>query len=228
MPEIRATPEKWSLGDLLAMQALQPLIPHYVPWTAWSMRPAALASVVNDVVLRHRRTVVELGAGSSTMVLARAVELTGGRLVAIEHDPGFATALNRQLRSAGLHERAVVRHVPLTALSAEAPQTGSRRAAEHWYDREALHHATPDGIDLLLVDGPPAGDLGDVLVREPAVRVLRNKLAASFSVYLDDAEREPERETLAMWESQLGIPFTIVERISLGMGSTDGGFAPTL
>ncbi|GGQ38293.1 class I SAM-dependent methyltransferase [Couchioplanes azureus] len=228
MPETRATPEKWSLGDLLAMQALQPLMPRYVPWTSWSMRPAALASVVNDVLLRDRRTVVELGAGSSTMVLARALALTGGSLVSVEHDAAFAAALDRQLHAAGLHERAVVRHVPLTALPAQETPAGSRRAPRRWYDLDALQAATPHGIDLLVVDGPPAGDLGHVLVREPAVRVLRHKLAASFSVYLDDADREPERETLAMWESQLGIPFTIVERLGLGMGSTDGGFAPTL
>ncbi|MEV6601906.1 class I SAM-dependent methyltransferase [Actinoplanes sp. NPDC051346] len=228
MPDIRATPEKWSLGDLLALQSLQPLISQYIPWTSWSMRPAALASVVNDLVLRERRTVVELGAGSSTLVLARAVRLTEGRLVSVEHDAGFAEAMNRRLRAAGLDDRATVRHVPLTAIPAASVQAGRHRAPSEWYDLETLRAAVPKNIDLLVVDGPPAGEQADVLVREPAVRVLRDRLAASFSIYLDDAEREPEREILAMWESQLGIPFTIVERISVGVGSTDGGFTPTL
>ncbi|MFI5490958.1 class I SAM-dependent methyltransferase [Actinoplanes sp. NPDC051859] len=228
VPQVRSTPEKWSLGDLLALQALQPLITSYIPWTSWSMRPSAVASVVNDVMLRQRRTVVELGAGSSTLVLARAVQLTEGTLVSIEHDAGFAAALNRQLRAAGLADRAAVHHVPLTPFPAADAPSGGRSAPTTWYDVEGLRSVTPEGIDLLIVDGPPAGDLGDVLVREPAVRVLRDRFATSYSVFLDDAEREPERETLALWEQQLGIPFLIVDRLTLGVGSTDGGFTPTL
>lgn len=229
MPIIRATPEKWFLGDILAMNALHHLSDGYVPWTFWSMRPAAVASVVNDVILRNRQTVVEIGAGSSTLLLAKAVQLTGGRLFSIEHDADFADSLRRLLKLRGLDSIAKVVQVPLATLpEGFGLAAGDCQAPTTWYDLDQLDAAAPTGIDLLVVDGPPAGAQGDVLIREPAVRALRDKFAPSYSVYLDDLERPPERETLRLWEEQLGIPFTIIERIGLGVGSTDEGFAPTL
>jgi hypothetical protein len=228
MPLERPAPEKWTVGDILAAGAMQQLTTGYIPWTNWSMRPAAIASVVNEILLKPRRTVVELGAGASTLLLAGAVRQSEGQLVSVEHDAGFCASLNRLIAEHDLDKHAAVVHVPLTPL----PAPGDALVSDYeipvlWYDLRRLDQVVPAGVDLLLVDGPPAGEHGNVLIREPAVRAIRHKLGPSFSVYLDDVDRGPEQETLRLWEEQLQISFTVIQRIGIGMGSTDDGFAPT-
>jgi hypothetical protein len=219
MVAIREAPEKWTLSDLLALETLAPLTGPYVAWTAWSMRPAAVASIINEIYVARRRSVLELGSGTSTFYIARALRNTGGHLVTVEHDPEWGTYVSRTLQREGLDEIAQVAIVPLAA-NADGPA---------WYDRDVLQEVAPEEVDLLIVDGPPAGPYPDELVREPAARWLKSRLStAGCTVILDDLDREPERATLARWEVELGIPFTIVERIALGIGRSDAGFAPTL
>jgi hypothetical protein len=66
------------------------------------------------------------------------------------------------------------------------------------------------------------------LVREPALDVLGSRLAADWSLFLDDAHRPAEREILRRWSARLGVELTLVERIGLGAGRAGGGFVPTL
>lgn len=222
MPETRLAPEKWTLSDLLALETLHPLATRYVAWTAWSMRPAALASVVNELYVSGRRTVLELGAGTSTVFLARALREVGGRIVSVEHDAAWAAYVTQALAAEELADVAQVALVPLIPLPDAEP------GQPPWYDVEALCSAAPADVDLLVVDGPPAGAYPDRLVREPAARWLKPQLsAAGYTVVLDDLDREPERATISRWEHELGITFTIVERIALGIGRSDAGFAPT-
>ncbi|WP_322768287.1 class I SAM-dependent methyltransferase [Frankia sp. Cr1] len=229
MTTIKSASAKWTLSDVVALAALQPLVKGFVPWTAWSMRPAAIVSIINELELKRRRTVVELGSGASTIFLARAVEGTGGRLVSIEHNHEYANYIRRLISREGLERVAQVETVDLNRY---APVDTGKPAGwdlpEVWYDIDVIRSVCPMGIDMLIVDGPPAGDQGTVLVREPAVGALRDKFNSEFSIFLDDADRLAERETMQCWEEQLGIGMVIVERISLGMGSSDGGIIPTL
>lgn len=61
------------------------------------MRPAALALLVAEIE-RGRRTIVELGSGASTVVLARAARRHSVALVSVEHDPGWAAEVRALLR----------------------------------------------------------------------------------------------------------------------------------
>src|SRR4051794_41390702 len=106
-------PEKWTLNDLVALSALQPLVRGYVPWTAWSMRPAAIASIVNEIERGRRRTVVELGAGTSTLFLGHALRQLGGRLTSVEHDGEYADHLRRLVAREELEDVVAVEVVPL-------------------------------------------------------------------------------------------------------------------
>jgi hypothetical protein len=65
-----------------------------------------------------------------------------------------------------------------------------------------------------------------VLVRAPAIPALRSHLSSDFSIFLDDIDRPAERETLRLWAEEVSITTTIVERIALGIGSSDGGITP--
>jgi hypothetical protein len=228
-------PEKWTLSDLVALSALQPLCRGYVPWTAWSMRPAAVASVVNEIVRGHRRAAVELGAGTSTLFLGHALRLTGGRLTAVEHDGEHADHVRGLVAGEGLGDVVAVEVVPLARWTATAGEAGESfgegaawQAPHTWYDADRLRTVCPPGIDVLVVDGPPAGMYPDTLVREPAVQVLGPLLAADYAIFLDDADRPAERETLRRWSASLGLDLRPVERIGLGAGRSGDGYLPTM
>src|SRR5882762_8666416 len=89
-PVIDTQPSKWSFGDLGALIALEKLEGPFVPWTSWSMQPAAVASIVNAIWFDHPRSVVELGSGSSSFYIGRALRETGGNLVSVEENGCWA------------------------------------------------------------------------------------------------------------------------------------------
>ncbi len=225
---------KWAPADLMAMTALAPLAHRYVPWTAWSMRPAALVTILNELGLARRRTAVELGAGASTVFLARALAAAGGRMVSVEHDAGWARAIGGLLADEGLDDVAQVVHVPLAPWPGSAPGAAPEpapaglAAPERWYDAGALLAACPDAIDLLVVDGPPGAAEPGVLARDPAAEVLAPRLADGVSVALDDADRPAERASAERWGRRLGFELTVVGRTALALGRSEGGPLPTL
>jgi hypothetical protein len=222
-------PEKWTLSDVVAMAALQPLVTGYVPLTTWSMRPAAILTIVNEIELKRRSTVVELGSGASTLYLARAVAEVGGRLVSAEQDPELAAFVRRLLAREGLSLVAAVEQVGLAPLPpTHAVDSATWASPEQWYNVDRLRSVCPEGIDTLVVDAPPGGDDPRVLTREPAVSVLCGQFAAGYSIFLDDADRPAEQEILRRWGERLGIDTHVIERIALGLGCSDGGTIPSL
>jgi predicted O-methyltransferase YrrM len=180
-----------------------------LPWGAGAMLPSGLSIVLDDIVGNDRRRVVELGSGLSTILLARLLAQRhprrGSRMVAVEHDAGWAEWVTEQLASEGAGRDVVVVHAPLR------PNPHASDGTD-WYDGDDLA-AGLDGvlgadlIDLLLVDGPPAYQAGHGLARYPAVPVLRPRLAPGAAVVLDDVERPGEQEVLRRWERETELAF---------------------
>jgi predicted O-methyltransferase YrrM len=204
-------PRRREFSEAAAAAALAPLLTAgpYLPWGAGSMRPAGLVAVCNEIVLSERRSVLELGSGTSTVLLARllAQQPSNGERcqVAVEHDGRWAAWVEGQLRREDLHSRVSVLHVPLAVHRYAEPGTV-------WYDEDRLMaglDAARAGraVDLLLVDGPPADTSEKVLARYPALPVLRGRLAPGATVVLDDVERAGEQEVLRRWERETGVDF---------------------
>jgi hypothetical protein len=173
------------------------------------MRPAGLVAVCNDIVVNERRCVLELGSGVSTILLVRLLsqlDLAGGfRLVAVEHDAGWARWVSDQLDREGIGDNAVVVHAPLVPHVVAEPGV-------LWYDEMVVAVRLDavlrgDLVDLLLVDGPPAYAAGQGLARYPALPVLCDRLAPGATVVLDDVERPGEQEVLRRWEDESGLEF---------------------
>lgn len=206
-----AAPPQRTFSEAAAGAALSCLTVHgpYLPWGAGTLRVAGLVAVCNDVVLSARRCVVELGSGTSTVLLARLLhERWGGgghRHVAVEHDPAWARWVGEQLAREGLADRTTVLHVPL------APHPLGQ-AGLPWYDDDRLRAGLDaalagDQIDLLVVDGPPADTADTVLARYPALPALHARLAPGATVVLDDVERPGEQEVLDRWEREFDVAF---------------------
>ncbi|MDT4907325.1 MAG: hypothetical protein QOI69_566 [Pseudonocardiales bacterium] len=170
------------------------------------MRPAGLVLVCNDIVQRGRTRIVECGSGISTVILARLLRERGdgATITSLEHDAGWAALVTDMLRRESLGDVAQVVHAPLEGDPA-------------WYARSALAE-TPDHVDLLVVDGPPAHAAGHGLRRAPALGAFAPRLTRTATVVLDDVNRPGEREVLTGWESETAWRFVIDEASGLATG----------
>ncbi|GAA1331041.1 class I SAM-dependent methyltransferase [Saccharothrix algeriensis] len=198
------------LADLAALHRLSPLMTEYLPTTAHELRPAALAAVVDEVLLGSRTVVVECGCGASSVVLARLLARRGfGHLLSVEHDERTAAFVASQLRREGLGHVARVVHAPL------APHPAALRDAR-WYDPRLVHDEVSAYVeryglvDLLLVDGPLPAD-----ARYPALPVFRGVLAPGAAVLVDDAERPGEQAVLVRWAEEFALSFRTTARTCL-------------
>lgn len=215
----RPTPDearRAELDDDAAWHVLGPLLTPYLPWSTGALRPSGLVTVLNEIWFRRPRLVLELGSGMSTIVTGRLLrELGTGLLLAVEHDDAWADRVQAQLRREGLTDRASVVHAPLR--TCEQSWDGSK-----WYDETALDaalDAAGDPIEVLVVDGPPAWQIGAGHARFPALDVLAHRLAPGAAVVLDDIERAGEQEVLERWRQEHGVDFVTYQGTGIALGS---------
>ena len=154
----------------------------------WALNPTDLLALLHVIEQRRPAVVVELGSGTSSIWIGYALQRFGGRLISIDHDPQYAGKTRGMVAAHGLGAVVEVRDAPLRPIEV-------RGTSFDWYDVAAL--ADVDGIDLLVVDGPP-GSTGP-MSRYPAVDMLRHKLSRTAAVFLDDLSRSDEQETLQRW-----------------------------
>lgn len=151
---------------------------------SWKADVGFLTRIVDHIEAHRPAHVVELGAGASTLVTARALMLNGGgALTSFDQHGDFVEAVRNWLSDHQLS--ATVEHAPL--VPSDAPWPGL------WYDL----HKLPERIDLLLIDGPPWTI--HPLVRGSAERLFE-RLAPGGTVMLDDAARPGERIVKAFWQ----------------------------
>ncbi len=169
----------------------------------WALNPTDLLALLHLVEQRRPAVVVELGSGTSSIWIGYALEKLGGRLISIDHEPEYADRTRRMVAAHGLQTVVEVRDAPLRPIEV-------RDEPYDWYDVDAL--ADVDGIDLLVVDGPP-GSTGP-MSRYPALDMLRHKLSRTAAVFLDDLSRADEQETLRRWAEE--NPGMTVEPVLIG------------
>ena len=158
------------------------------PSGGFALNPTDLLDLLQLIRTRKPRLVLELGSGTSTVWIAYVLEKSGGRLVSLDHDPGYAEKTRAALAAHGLEKVAEVRDAPLRPVLLDG-------RSFPWYDTDAL--ADVREVDLLLIDGPPEKTGPDA--RYPAMRVLEDKLADAATVVFDDAQRQDEQAALRKW-----------------------------
>jgi predicted O-methyltransferase YrrM len=175
-----------------ALAALQPLREGDV----YPLNPATLAPenalLLSEIIYRKPTRVLELGSGSSTLMIARCLKLLGGdrRLISVEHHPEWLRDTRNKIAHAGLEDRVHFIHAPLGEHEGfPAP----------WYELELSEDAGP--FDLVLVDGPEGGSR-DPLARYGAFPFLRSRLAPGAVLLVDDALRGGETEIVERWKRE--------------------------
>ena len=186
-------PVRARLSEAAALSELAALPGGYLPWTAAAMSPRGVATVLNSIVIRNRQRVVECGGGVSTVFIARLLAQRGGHLWTVEHDAAWAAELGRLLTSEGLAEVVTIAVAPLE---------------QGWYSTGVLDRELPsEGVDLLVVDGPPAID--QPTARYPAGPYFAGRLAHDATIVLDDIGRPGEHEVAERWQRELGLQFEL-------------------
>lgn len=148
-------------------------------WTGWALDQEGARLLAERLAERRPRLVVEAGSGTSTVLLAEYARITGARVISLEHQTQFLERTRGLLAEHGLDGHVDVRLAPLQATPAGP-----------WYDT-----VLPDGVDLVLVDGPPEGAGG----RAAALPELLPHLADGAELLLDDADRPGEQAALEQW-----------------------------
>lgn len=150
---------------------------------SWKADVGLLTLLVDHIFAHKPKLVVEFGAGASTLVLAKALRMAGGgRLISFDQHAGFIDATRGWLAEHGL--RADLHAVPLRPSASGWPGL--------WYD----HGPLPDGIELMLIDGPPWSI--HPFTRGGAASLFGH-IAPGGTVMLDDAARPGERVVARRW-----------------------------
>lgn len=154
----------------------------------WALNPTELLELRYLLARTRPGLVVELGGGTSSIWIGYALAPHGGRLISLDHDPWYAEQTRAQLRRHQLEQVVKVREAPLTAVAVDGQEY-------QWYEPSTFDDL--DGIDMLLVDGPPGGT--GPQARLPALPLLAPRLSPEATVMLDDADRPDEQQVLARW-----------------------------
>jgi predicted O-methyltransferase YrrM len=176
---------KSELGDVYhqfeAIEQLLPLLKLSAPLPpsrGWAASPDFLLTLAHVTKSVRPRLTVELGSGTSTLVLAKS---GAKKVISLDHSPEFGAQTRAMLAA---HK---VRGVEIRIHELESYPSGYK-----WYAKSTLKGLAK--IDLLIIDGPPSSTNPDA--RYPALEHLVPLLSPKATVILDDVYRDEER-TLA-------------------------------
>jgi hypothetical protein len=156
----------------------------------WAGSPDFLLKIAEEVMRSKPLTIVECSSGTSTVVLARCLQLNGkGHLYSLENSPEYANKSRALLAKHELTDWATVLDAPLVTRNTETP----------WYDESAIPVQMPH-VDMLVVDGPP--HMTAPLARYPALPRLHPRMSDRCTIMVDDADRKDEVEMLRRWKEE--------------------------
>jgi predicted O-methyltransferase YrrM len=160
-------------------------------WGGWTLGVPGARLIADALDSRQPICILEAGSGSSTAVFGEYARRTPqARVISLESDAVYFQATKRMLVERGLDgwvdlRMAALRVYPL------------RNRDFLWYENLGL----PEGIDFVLVDGPP-GHVSSG--RIAAMTALWPMLAPDFELWLDDAQRSRESNALRQW-AEFGV-----------------------
>ena len=162
-----------AIEQLLPMLKLSAPLP---PSRGWAASPDFLLTLAHITKSIRPRLTVELGSGTSTLVLAKS---GAKKIISLDHSQEFGAQTRAMLVA---HK---VRGVEIRIHELEAYPSGYK-----WYAKSTIKGISK--IDLLVIDGPPSATNSDA--RYPAFEHLVPLLSPNATIILDDVFREEERK----------------------------------
>jgi predicted O-methyltransferase YrrM len=158
--------------------------------TSFSASVQFARAVVRMVVLGGRRSILEFGAGVSSLAEARALEIVGGGcLTSLDHDTFYCQSAWQQVAS--------IASVDSRLIDAPLRLRLTRAGLMYCYDavRDAVSARAP--YDLVVADAPP-----NAFGRDATLWHAYRYLAPGALILLDDAGRRREKAVLQHWVRQ--------------------------
>jgi predicted O-methyltransferase YrrM len=162
-----------AIEQLLPLLKLTAPLP---PSRGWAASPDFLLTLAHVTKSIRPRLTVELGSGTSTLVLAKS---GAKKIISLDHSQEFGAQTRTMLES---HK---VRGVEIRIHELESYPSGYK-----WYAKSTFKGLSK--IDLLVIDGPPSSTNPDA--RYPAFEHLIPLLSPNATIILDDADRDEERK----------------------------------
>ena len=170
-----------------------------LPARGWHLRADAMKLIAEIVAEVRPRLVLELGSGSSTVLLARQCASLGGdaRVVSVEEKSRFAARTSRLLQHHDLLDR-----VSLVVSPVVRTRVGSWRG--YCYEMGTGVAAAMAGgrAEIVLIDGPMSAWTMRGDCRYGTLPLIRRWLAAGAIVLVDDAGRRRERDIIERWAAE--------------------------
>lgn len=184
-------------SELRAFVNLQPMLnPAFLPHSYWAMEPTDLQNLLATIQYNQYRTVVECGAGMSTLLIGKLLkQLGGGHIYSLDEDENWYKVMHMAVAVNDLTDYVTVIHAPLV------PNAGS---GELWYAPEQARQILESvaHIDVLVVDGPKSVS---TLSRSPALPFFAGALDSNSLIVLDDSRRNNEKAVIEHWRKQFNI-----------------------
>ena len=174
------------------------------PLRGWATSPDVLLHLHEHVMTVRPRLVVEFGSGASSLVLADALRQNSfGKLVSIEHSDHYGGLTKEALRREHLEQWVELRIGELEPWTGQhlGRQEGQEDEAMHWYPARLL--ADLEGIDMLVVDGPPGKTCHNA--RYPALPAVAERLSMAATVWMDDTNRQDEKDICEAWAQRYAM-----------------------
>lgn len=175
----------------------------------WPISADFAAHVLTLLRSSHLDLVIEFGSGTSTAIIARALDRRAKndkdhhmiQQIAFEHSPKHLEATRGHIRNMQLNPDGIVRRAPLIPYKVASGESFSYYDCNSALEEIRRLDATPREI-LVLVDGPPSAT--GPLARYPALDcVLRAFPHSRLRILLDDFHRSDEKEIVERWKTDL-------------------------
>lgn len=162
----------------------------FLPATrGWAGSPDFLAKIIEIILKKKPRFILEASSGVSTLVIGLALKLNNyGKVLSLDHKEVYAEITKENILLNDACDFVDVMHCPL-------------RGYVHsnqdwiWYESDTLNFA--EKIDMLIIDGPPGST--QFLARYPAVPLLHHYFSDKTLIVLDDANRSDEIIIVKKW-----------------------------
>ena len=179
---------------------------NYIPFTSMSLRPYALAFLLNEMLINQRKSVIEFGAGISTIMMARLAKKNKlpAKIISVEENQDWVNVVKNILVDEGIDGYVEIIYAPVV-------RRNFKGIENHWYEdkklKEILKNSAP--FDLVMIDGPTAFNEKLALSRYYAMPFLFESLANEHVIFLDDVNRNGEKMAMTHWGKDYGKKFSV-------------------
>jgi len=177
----------------------------------WSAAADFLELIARQVLSNKPLHILECGSGLTTLVLAKACQMSRqGHVYTLENGQVYAETTEQIIDSYALNDYVTVMQAPLM----DYPLGEN---TYQWYPTTELPAVE---FDMFVIDGP-AGFI-QKHSRYPALPLMQDRMAAGCRVFLDDAARDDEKELVTMWQEE--FPNSEFEYLEFERGCSKGQF----